>query len=287
MSASADLTPACAETPADSAVPTASAPGRIDPVPQALFFDVDGTLVSHRTKRVPPSTVTALRALRAQGRKVFVATGRSMQEFAFLPLDGLVFDGYVLVGGQEARDADGTIVYADPLTGPDLDVLRAEFFACRRPILFYESERMYINFVNDHVRRVEAEVSTPLPPVGEPDDRPVLKVIVYQTEDEVGDFMARLPGCKATRWHRGAFDVVPKDGGKAAGIRALLRRYGIDPQLTMAFGDGENDVDMFGCVRTGVAMGNADPAARATADVVCGDIDEDGIARALEVFGLL
>ena len=30
-----------------------------------------------------------------------------------------------------------------------------------------------------------------------------------------------------------------------------------------------------------------DPAARAAADVVCGDIDEDGIARALEGFGLL
>ena len=44
---------------------------------------------------------------------------------------------------------------------------------------------------------------------------------------------------------------------------------------------------MLSFARTGVAVAASDPAARAAADVVCGDIDEDGIARALEGFGLL
>ena len=50
----------------------------------------------------------------------------------------------------------------------------------------------------------------------------------------------------------------------------------------MAFGDGENDAEMLSFAGTGVAVAASDPAARAAADVVCGDVDEDGIARALE-----
>ena len=95
----------------------------LDPAPRAFFFDVDGTLVSHKTKRVPPSTVEALEELRRRGCKVFVATGRSMSEFHFLPLQDLEFDGYVLVGGQEARDAHRNVVFADPIVGHDLEVL--------------------------------------------------------------------------------------------------------------------------------------------------------------------
>ena len=256
--------------------------------PRAIFFDVDGTLVSHRTKRVPPSAVAALAELRRRGCKVFVATGRSMPEFVYLPLQELTFDGYVLVGGQEARDGEGNVIFADPIVGHDLDVLLEEFRACRRPILFYESVRMYANFVNDHVRRVEEEVSTPVPPIDEPRaDLPVLKAIIYEDDSREDDFMARLPGCKATRWHRGAYDVVPAAGGKVAGIQALLDHFGIAREQTMAFGDGENDADMLRFVRTGVAMGNCDDEARAAADVVCGDIDEDGLACALADFGLI
>ena len=260
----------------------------ISPAPRACFFDVDGTLVSHKTRRVPPSTVAALAELRRRGCKVFVATGRSMLEFGFLPLQDLTFDGYVAVGGQEACDAEGRTIFTDPITGYDLDILLEEFHAHRRPILFYESERMYINFVNDHVRQVEYEVSTPIPQLGEPDPAyPVLKAIVYEDSSHEDEVMVRLPGCKATRWHRGAYDIVPTAGGKVAGIQALLDHYGIPREQTMAFGDGENDADMLRYVATGVAMGNGDPDAKAAADYICGDIDEDGLARALEHFDLI
>lgn len=43
---------------------------------QAIFFDVDGTLVSFRTHTIPPSALEALHALRAKGIKLFLATGR-------------------------------------------------------------------------------------------------------------------------------------------------------------------------------------------------------------------
>ena len=48
----------------------------------------------------------------------------------------------------------------------------------------------------------------------------------------------------------------------------------------MAFGDGGNDLGMFGVVGTAVAMGNAASEVRAAADVVTDDVDHDGIFNA-------
>ncbi len=44
---------------------------------RALFFDVDGTLVSFATHRVPDSTREALAAAHRRGVRIFIATGRA------------------------------------------------------------------------------------------------------------------------------------------------------------------------------------------------------------------
>ena len=43
---------------------------------KAIFFDIDGTLVSFQTHQVSPGVLEALRRLRAKGIKLFIATGR-------------------------------------------------------------------------------------------------------------------------------------------------------------------------------------------------------------------
>ena len=43
---------------------------------KAIFFDIDGTLVSFNTHSIPESTQNALKQLREKGIKVFIATGR-------------------------------------------------------------------------------------------------------------------------------------------------------------------------------------------------------------------
>ena len=44
----------------------------------ALFYDIDGTLVSFDTHQIPPSTIMALTQAKANGHKVFIATGRPL-----------------------------------------------------------------------------------------------------------------------------------------------------------------------------------------------------------------
>ena len=66
----------------------------------------------------------------------------------------------------------------------------------------------------------------------------------------------------------------------------LLRHLQVAPAEAMACGAAENDVEMLGLVGLGVAMGNANPLARAAANVVVGTTDEDGVAEAVQRYVL-
>ena len=43
---------------------------------KAIFFDIDGTLVSFKNHQIPQSTFDALYKLKEKGIKLFIATGR-------------------------------------------------------------------------------------------------------------------------------------------------------------------------------------------------------------------
>ena len=60
------------------------------------FFYLDGKLLPFHAKALPESTVQALAALRKNGVKTFIATGRPPVHLPYLhALDGIPFDSYV------------------------------------------------------------------------------------------------------------------------------------------------------------------------------------------------
>ena len=65
----------------------------------ALFFDIDGTLVSFQTHEIPPSTILALTQAKANGHKVFIATGRPPIIITNLGAIEHLIDGYVTTNG--------------------------------------------------------------------------------------------------------------------------------------------------------------------------------------------
>ena len=71
---------------------------------KALFFDIDGTLVSFETHRIPSSTIEALEAARAKGLKIFIATGRPKAIINNLSelQDRNLIDGYITRTGLTA-----------------------------------------------------------------------------------------------------------------------------------------------------------------------------------------
>ena len=65
----------------------------------ALFFDIDGTLVSFKTHEIPASTILALTQAKANGHQVFIATGRPPLIITNLGAIEHLIDGYVAING--------------------------------------------------------------------------------------------------------------------------------------------------------------------------------------------
>jgi hydroxymethylpyrimidine pyrophosphatase-like HAD family hydrolase len=67
----------------------------------ALFFDIDGTLVSFNTHQIPYSTVRALTDAKANGAQVYIATGRPLMIITNLGAIEHLIDGYITTSVDE------------------------------------------------------------------------------------------------------------------------------------------------------------------------------------------
>lgn len=254
---------------------------------KVAFFDVDGTLLSHKTKSVPQSTRRAIEKLKAAGIRCVVATGRQISEMEKLPVADMAFDGYITLNGQLILDEKKQILHGTPITGETKEFLLHQFTTHALPLMLVEEDRVYVNFVDERVIRVQENISSPIPPIGEYTGKELYQICVYLSESD-GDQLAPIAGkCEMTRWDLGGVDVIAKGGGKVTGIRRYLEENHILPEQTIAFGDGDNDVDMLKFAGIGVAMGNAWDSAKEAADYITADVDADGIEAALKHFELI
>ena len=115
----------------------------------------------------------------------------------------------------------------------------------------------------------------------------IYQLSAFLPPEKEAEFLRRCPGCLAVRWEDDFCDILPEGGGKPNGLAHTLAHLGLTREQCIAFGDGGNDVTMLEYAGIGVAMGNACEEAKAAADYVTDDIMKDGLAKALEHFGLL
>ena len=224
---------------------------------KAVFFDVDHTLFSHRLNAIPESAKKAIQILQKKGIYVFLATGRHRIEIEQLPMEEITFDGYITLSGQLCLDKNYRILYENSIHPHDIEILRNEF----------EKKEM--------------------PPIRELSDNKVYQVTLFTSREEVNKIVSNLIYSKCTGWNAFGSDVISSSGGKAKGIEHMLQHYGIKKEETMAFGDGENDIDMLEYCQIGIAMGNAHEGLKKVANYITEDIDNNGVELALKHFGLI
>lgn len=254
---------------------------------KVIFFDNDGTLLSHKTKSVPASARAAVETLRAKGIKCVMCTGRHILEIEELPVHDMEFDAYITLVGQLVLDGEKKPLVGFPFTEVEQARILALFNEKRYPMQLVEKDNLYINFVNDRVREVQADISTSIPPLGQHSGNEVYQALAYVDKAEAAAISSVTEGMYITRWNRRAIDILPGGGGKMLGMKEYLKATGVDISETMAFGDGENDADMLRFAGIGVAMGNAEEVTKQSADYVTDHIDNDGVAKALKHFGLI
>lgn len=255
---------------------------------KAVFFDIDGTLVSFKTHKLPDSTIRALDELRKKGIKVFIATGRQFQSIN--NLGTLTFDGYVTLNGGYCI-IDGKAIYKHSIPDTDIESL-LRYLETEKPFScgFVMEEGLFMNYKDvsaDELFRMLNFPEPPTRPLSEVKGKTVFQLIAFFTKEEEEHIMPVLPHCEATRWNPLFSDVVPVGSSKAIGIDKIIEHFGISLDETMAFGDGGNDIAMIRHAGIGVAMGNAEDEVKQAADYVTSSVDEDGIYNALKHFHII
>ena len=260
---------------------------------KAIFFDVDGTLLSFRTHRVPESAVQALRTLHRRGIRLFVASGRRKADIDRAALPD-VFDGYVTLNGGCCLLADGTEVFRRFIPRQDIETLiRLQGTPEEFPCILVGDEHLLLNFQDEQVDRLARQLDLPIPGPSTPEEwtqaarSGISQMLWFFPEDRQSTILAHFPNCRMHRWSPLFGDVVPAGVGKDVGIERIAAYLGIRMEETMAFGDGGNDIPMLHAAGTSVAMGDAVQAVKEAAGFVTTSVDKDGIALALEHFGLL
>ena len=81
----------------------------------------------------------------------------------------------------------------------------------------------------------------------------------------------------------GMLEVLPFGSSKGDGVLKLLNHIGVSPENTAAFGDGENDIEMFQSVRYGIAVDNAKPLLKKAARYLTDSNADLGVAKALDI----
>lgn len=254
-----------------------------------FFFDIDGTLYTS-DKRLQDSTKKALQALEAAGHVVGIATGRSY--FLAEPvIQELALSTYVLLNGAIGV-FNGQTVLDDTLDAPELARVVALAEQHQHQVVYQQAIPMFRQRAHWEPEDLAAfegvggHAATYYPNFSE--NHPVYQALIFCTpEEEALYHQLALSQLRLVRWHRCALDVVRANGSKAAAIVALAERHGFAIEDVVAFGDGNNDVEMIAAVGFGVAMGNAVPAVKEVAQYVAADCDRDGIAQALVALGYI
>ena len=96
-------------------------------------------------------------------------------------------------------------------------------------------------------------------------------------------FCKKLKGkVQPTTSGHGSIDLIMPGCHKASGLKRLVERWDIAPEQCVAFGDGENDIEMLTYCGYSYAMENAPENVKNAAKYVCPSNEEDGVLVTLE-----
>lgn len=257
--------------------------------PEAIFLDVDGTLISFTSHRVPQSAIDALCEMHRAGVRIIIATGRTHTDLA--DLEAIPYDAVVALNGAECVLRDGTPIVRRPISLSDFHRIRRFAHDYDFPVAVETPNGILVDRVTPIVVELSQLTNHPIPPIVDIErefiETNCCQVCIYCSEEVEAEMMRQLPGLTVSRWNPCFADVNIAGVDKSVGISDIAQYYGFDTRATMAIGDGGNDIPMLKAAGIGVAMGNASPRVKDSADYVTTSVDDDGIRHALRHFGFI
>ena len=206
---------------------------------------------------------------------------------------------------EQAGIEDPVVCYqgaavADPRTGEFLRHEPIPLELARETITVLQDAGFHVNcYVNDelYVAQVTAEAdryagfqNLPLHAVGDLAawlSEPPTKLVTIDDPDVLDGLEARMKEGFAGSLYISKslpffLEFASPEVTKASGLEFLSEHLGFTVERTVAFGDGENDVELLEWAGFGVAVANAHPRVLAVADWVCPSAAEEGVAQVMD-----
>lgn len=252
-----------------------------------VFLDVNGTLTHHEDGSISASTKAAIRSLLSKDIHVVAATGRPLSMCKEIRELGI--HTFITANGGYVKHNHEVIhkVTMDPQTVQSV----YEFAQTEQHGLSFYTEDFCMNGVKN------PDIMTALKETLSLTDYPSINRFIYQEEiyllclfakdSHVEKYIQRFPHLTFKRWHPFVLNVLQDDVSKSLAIKKVLEFFAVEPKDAIAFGDGENDIDMLELAGLGIAMGNGSEKLKETADFVTKNSNDNGIEYALKKFGVI
>lgn len=243
-----------------------------------IFFDIDGTLIDMNKKEISDKMLEALSQLQKNGIKICVATGRSPMQVPNFP--NITFDACLTYNGSYCFDKQHDI-YSNALKKDDVDTIIENAKKLGRPLSLATKNQLAANGADQDLIEyygfggLEIQIAKDFETVAKQET--IYQIMMGSRKEEYASVMNHVKDAKIAAWWDRAIDIIPVSGGKGVGIAKTLAYFHLDQSQAMAFGDGNNDIEMLQAVGMGIAMGNASDELKAIADDICDSVVNDGI----------
>jgi Cof subfamily protein (haloacid dehalogenase superfamily) len=257
-----------------------------------LACDLDRTLI-WEDGVLRPRTRAALDRARTAGLRVIVVTGRMFRSVRpYLAEAGLADPVVCYQGAVVADPATGRFLRHEPIP---LELAReaiAALEARQFHVNCYVDDELYVAEVTPEAEQYASFQNLPIHPVGnlgawlaEPPTKLVTigePTVLDGLEAEMKTrFDGRLYISKSLPFF---LEFASPEVTKASGLAFLAEHLGFTRERTIAFGDGENDVELLEWAGYGVAVANAHERVLRVADFVCPPASEEGVAHVIEAY---
>lgn len=258
---------------------------------KALFFDIDGTLLSEVTKTVPESTTQALRQARENGHRVFVNTGRSYSELGAIK-DMIAADGW-LCGCGTYVEAEGEELYHRIMSPEQAELIKRAIVDSNMDGVLEGKEGCYLPDETSrfeqgmHIRKGIHFAIRSMDWFQDCGEFDKFCVLADEQSDRAGFFRKLGLDIDVIDRGRGFYECVPAGHSKATAIDVVLEHYRLELKDAYVFGDSTNDLSMFEHVPNAVLMGKHDKELEPFASFTTKTVEQDGIWYAMNRLGLL
>ncbi len=250
---------------------------------KAIIFDLDGTAVDSPIQKLPPeSLVQQIQRLKDQ-YYFCAATGR-VWSFAKPVLQALQLTDPCIIsaGTQICNPSTGEIVWQKNLEKESLDKAISVFRQYPDWKLLH-NDGTEDDYFNGGVFPHEFENTEPVYFLEQVFVADETAKEIYQELTQIEGIaavmvVAQKPGCRDIH-------VINASATKEHAVAELLKQLNVGREDSIGIGDGYNDMHLFNAVNYKVAMGNAVPELKQSADTVIKSVSEDGLAQYLGTLG--